>query len=46
MKKADKYTTAHLIENQYEPGSNDQVLRNKLGITSPDEMDRREKEWS
>jgi len=27
MKKADKYTTAHLIEDQYEPGSHDQVLK-------------------
>jgi len=44
MKKSDKYTTAHFIEAQYEPGSHDRVLRNKLGITSPDEMDRREKE--
>jgi len=44
MNKSDKYSTAHLIEDQYEPGSHDQVLRNKLGITSPDEMDRREKE--
>lgn len=28
------------IEAQYEPGSNDTVLRNKLGIIDPAEMDR------
>lgn len=44
MKKSDKYTTAHSIEDQYEPGSHDQVLKNKIGITSTDEMDRLEKE--
>ncbi len=44
MKKTGRYKTAHLIEDQYEPGSNNQVLRNKLGIANPDEMDRREKE--
>jgi len=44
MKKSSRYSTAHLPESQFEPGSNDQVLKNKLGITSPDEMDRREKE--
>jgi cell filamentation protein len=33
-----------MIEAQFEPGSNDQVLKNKLGIMSPDEMDRKEKE--
>lgn len=44
MKKSGRYKTAHLIEDQYEPGSNNQVLKNKLGITNPNEMDRREKE--
>lgn len=39
MKKSKRYNTAHLIEDQYEPGSNNQVLKNKLGITNPDEMD-------
>jgi len=39
MKKSGRYKTAHLIEDQYEPGSNGQVLKNKLGITSPEEMD-------
>jgi cell filamentation protein len=37
--KSGRYKTAHLIEDQYEPGSNNQVLKNKLGITSPEEMD-------
>ncbi|MHB8883228.1 MAG: Fic/DOC family protein [Thermodesulfovibrionales bacterium] len=39
MEKSPRYSTSHLIEDQYEPGSNGQVLKNKLGITSPDEMD-------
>jgi len=44
MKKSGRYKTTHLIEDQYEPESNNQVLKNKLGITIPDEMDRHEKE--
>jgi cell filamentation protein len=44
MKKFPRYSTSQLPESQFEFGSNDQVLKNKLGITSPDEMDRREKE--
>lgn len=44
MKKSGQYKTAHLIEDQYEPGSNGQVLKNKLGIASASEMDRLEKE--
>ncbi len=44
MKKADCYKTSHLIEDQYEPGSNEKVLKNKLGITSAAEMDKLEKE--
>jgi len=43
MKKAPRYRTSHLIEDQFEPGSRGRVLRNKLGITSPTEMNRREK---
>lgn len=39
MKKSGRYKTAHLIEDQYESGSNGKVLKNKLGITSPKEMD-------
>lgn len=33
-----------MIENQYEPGSNNQVLKNMRGIISASEMDKREKE--
>lgn len=39
MKKSGRYKTTHLIEDQFEPGSNGQVLKNKLGITSSEEMD-------
>jgi cell filamentation protein len=39
MRKNNRYITAHLPEAQFEPGSNDQVLKNKLGIKSPEEMD-------
>lgn len=31
----DRYSTTHLIEDQYEPGSDGTVLRNLLGITRP-----------
>lgn len=34
----DRYATAHLLEDQYEPGSNGTVLRNLLGIATPLEM--------
>lgn len=34
----DRYDTSHLPEDQYEPGSNGTVLRNKLGIIDPEEM--------
>jgi cell filamentation protein len=44
MKKSGRYDTAHLVEDQYEPGSNGQVLKNKLGIASASEMDKLEKE--
>lgn len=27
-------------QGSYEPGSGDQVLRNKLGVADPDEMDK------
>lgn len=40
MKKEGRYNVSDSIEAQFEPGSNDAVLRNKLGITDPDEMDR------
>jgi len=39
MTRSSRYSTAHLPEDQYEPGSNDLVLKNKLGIKSPAEMD-------
>jgi cell filamentation protein len=42
MKKEDRYDVSDSIEAQFEPGSNDTVLRNKLGITDLDEMDRAE----
>jgi cell filamentation protein len=44
MKPIDRYDTTSLPEAQFEPGSNDLVLRNKLGITSVDNMDKLEKE--
>ena len=34
----DRHDTSHLTEDQYEPGSNGLVLRNKLGITDLEEM--------
>lgn len=40
MKKKGRYDVSGSIETQYEPGSNDTVLRNKLGIIDPAEMDR------
>ncbi len=39
MKKDDRYDVSGLTEAQFEPGSNDQVLKNRLGITSPQAMD-------
>jgi len=36
---ADRYETANLIEDQYEPGSNGTVLRNLLGITTPEDLE-------
>jgi cell filamentation protein len=44
MKKSGRYRTAHLIEDQFEPGSKDRVLKNKVGIKSSQEMHRLEKE--
>ena len=35
----DRYDTSGSAEGQYEPGSNSQVLKNRLGITDPREMD-------
>jgi cell filamentation protein len=39
MKKSGWYKTAHLVEDQYEPGSHGRVLRNLLHITRKREMD-------
>jgi len=35
----DRYDTSNTPEGQFQPGSNDTVLLNKLAITNPDEMD-------
>ena len=40
----DRYSTSQLIEDQYEPGSDGKVLRNLLGITSPEGMEITETE--
>ena len=42
MRRKDRYDTADLDENQFEPGSRRRVLKNLLGITSKREMDRME----
>ena len=34
----NRYTTSHLIEDQFEPGSDGKVLRNLMGITSQEEV--------
>lgn len=39
MKKDDRYDVSSLAEAQFEPGSHEQVLKNRLGIKSPKEMD-------
>jgi len=39
MTPSDRYDTSGLPEDQYEPGSNGEVLKNLLGITSPDELE-------
>ena len=40
----NRYSTSHLPEDQYEPGSDGMVLRNLLGITSKEEMEHVEEE--
>ena len=35
----DKYDTTDNVEAHFEPGSNDRVLSNKLGITDTQDMD-------
>ena len=42
MKKDGRYDVSGLAEAQVEPGSNEQVLKNRLGIKSPSEMDNAE----
>ena len=42
MKKHGRYDVSGLPEAQFEPGSNEQVLKNRLGIKSSDEMDTAE----
>lgn len=39
MKNDGRYDVSKLAEAQFEPGSDGQVLRNRLGIKSPQEMD-------
>ena len=40
MKHTGRYNTSGLIENQYEPGSNKQVLKNLPGIKSKQEINQ------
>jgi len=40
MRRKDRYDTADLDENQFEPGSRHRVFKNLLHITSKREMDR------
>jgi len=40
LKKAKKYDTSGLIENQHEPGSGGRVLRNLLRVNKKREIDR------
>lgn len=35
----NRYDASESEEGQYEPGSNEQVLKNLLGITDPKEME-------
>lgn len=42
MKKADRYDTTGLEETEYEPGSNDLVLKNLCGITTVAKMEQAE----
>lgn len=39
MAASDRYDTSHLPEDQCEPGSNGEVLKNLMGITSRDDME-------
>ena len=42
MKNDGRYDVSGLPEAQVEPGSNEQVLKNRLGIKSPSDMDNAE----
>ncbi len=42
MKNDGRYDISKLAQVQYEPGSGEQVLRSRLGIKSPQEMDDNE----
>lgn len=42
--RPSRYTVSMGVEGEFEPGSNGTVLRNKLGVTSRDEIDRIEYE--
>lgn len=44
MKKAGRYSTSNLVEDQFEPGSNGLVLKNRIGIKTVEEMDKVEAE--
>jgi len=39
VKKDARYDVSGLVEAQFEPGSDERVLRNRLGVKSPMEMD-------
>lgn len=42
MKVDERFETSGLPETQFEPGSDDQVLKNRLGITSKQQMENAE----
>lgn len=42
MTADDRYNVSGLPEAQFEPGSNNQVLKNRLGLTSKEDMDAAE----
>src|SRR4051794_7780920 len=44
MTAKDRYDTSALLEDQYEPGSEGTVLRNLLGITTKEGLERVEEE--
>ena len=44
MKDKGRYDVSDSVEAQFEPNSNDTVLKNKLGITASNEMDKVEAE--